>query len=116
MATESKFNSRVDTATNDAPQRLPVNLRSVILGIIGVVFICALTPYNDYALNNTFLIGNFLPIGLLMFFVLFVAVVNAPLWKWAPRHAFGAGELAVALGMVLVSCALPSSGLMRYLP
>ena len=43
-------------------------------------------------------------------------LVNMPLWKFAPRWAFSSGELAVALGMTLVSCTLPSSGLMRYLP
>ena len=47
---------------------------------------------------------------------LFVLVINAPLHRWFPRHALTAGELSIALSMTLVSCALPSSGLMRYFP
>ncbi len=106
----------VATGTISTAARRPVNWRSVLLGLIGVTYICGLTPYNDYAVNNTYLVGNFLPIGLLLFFLLFVLVINAPLSRWTRRWAFSSGEMAVAFGMALVSCALPSSGLMRYLP
>ncbi len=90
--------------------------RSAVLGLLGVVLICALTPYNDYALNNTFLVGNNLPLGAVMLTFLLTVCVNGPLSRWAPRYALSTGEVAVAFTMVLVSCALPSSGLMRYLP
>src|ERR1700743_1069059 len=95
------------------PQRLPITWRSGLLGLFGVTLICGLTPYNDYALNNTFLVGNNLPIGVVMFSFLFVLLVNAPLHRWWPAHALTAGELSVALSMTLVSCTMPSSGLMR---
>ncbi len=98
------------------PGRSPVSWRSISLGLAGVLIICGVTPYNDYALNNTFLVGNNLPIGVVMLSFLFVLLVNAPLHRWLPRHALSAGELSIALSMTLVSCALPSSGLMRYLP
>lgn len=98
------------------PHRGPVTWRSVLLGLLGVVLICAVTPYNDYALNNTFLIGNNLPIGVIMFTFLFVLCINAPLHRWWPSRALSPGEMGVALSMTLVGCALPSSGLMRYLP
>jgi len=38
-----------------------VTWRSVLLGLVGVVSICALSPYNDWVVSNTFLIGNFMP-------------------------------------------------------
>lgn len=98
------------------PYRRPVNLRSVLLGLLGVVLICGLTAYNDYVVSNTYLVGNFLPIGLLLFMVSFILLINTPLTRWAPRRAFTTGELGVALCMMLVSCAIPSSGMMRYLP
>jgi hypothetical protein len=100
----------------DAAPRGPVNWRSAGLGLLGVVFICGLTPFNTYIVNNTDLVGNHLPVGLVMFFLLFVLLINAPLRRWWPGRALSSGELAVALGMMLVSCTLPSVGLNRYLP
>ena len=95
-------------------QRSPISLRSILLGLLGVTLICGLTPYNDYALNNTFLIGNNLPLGVMM--LLFaVVLINAPLARWWPDRALSSGEIAIAFTMTLVSCSLPSSGLMRYL-
>lgn len=98
------------------PGRSAINWRSVLLGLVGVVIICGFTPYNDYALNNTAFVGNNLPLGLVVMTFLFVLLVNAPLLRWQPRWAFSSGELAVAFSMALVSCCLPSSGLMRYFP
>jgi hypothetical protein len=94
----------------------PITWRSVLLGLFGVVLICGLTPYNDYALNNTYLVGNNLPLGVVLILFVIAIAVNGPLSKFAPRHALSSGELAVAMSMALVSCALPSSGLMRYFP
>jgi hypothetical protein len=91
-------------------------MRSVALGLIGVVLICSLTAYNDFVVANTYLVGSALPLGLLLYFLIVVLFVNAPLHRWWPRRAFSSGELAVALVMVLVGCGLPSTGLMRYLP
>ncbi len=96
--------------------RKAVNGRSVVLGLAGVCLICGLTPFNNYVLRNTDFVGNHLPASLLIFFLLFVLLLNAALHRWRPRAALGGHELAVALGMALVGCALPSVGLMRYLP
>jgi hypothetical protein len=93
-----------------------ITWRSILLGLCGVAFICGLTPYNDYALNNTFLVGNNLPLGAIMLLFLFTLLVNGPLSRSVPKYAFSSGELTVAFSMTLVSCALPSSGLMRYFP
>jgi len=88
----------------------------VLLGLAGVAVICGLTPYNDYALGNTYLVGNNLPLGVVLLAFVFVVAVNGPLCRWWPRWSLSSGELAVAFSMTLVSCALPSSGLMRYFP
>lgn len=97
-------------------QRPAINARSIALGLAGVLLIAALTPFNDYALNNTFLIGSNLPLGLVVLLVGFVVLINGPLSRMRSRHAFSSGEIAVAVAMVLAGCAVPSSGLMRYLP
>lgn len=98
------------------PKPRAVTLRSVLLGLIGVILICGFTPYNDFAVANTFAIGNFLPILLVLFVIVVVLAINLPLRLVAPRVALREGELAVVVAMLLVSCSLPSSGLMRYLP
>ncbi|HLL87847.1 MAG TPA: DUF6785 family protein [Tepidisphaeraceae bacterium] len=97
------------------PQRA-VTWRSVLLGLTGVVTICSLSFYNDFALNNTFLVGNNLPLGVVLLTFLFVVFVNGPLSRFAPRHALSGGELCVAFSMTLVACCLPGSGLWRYFP
>jgi hypothetical protein len=93
-----------------------VTLRSILLGLLGVVFICGLAPYNDWAVSNTFMIGNFLPIGLVLVLLVLVLLVNGLLRAVAPTHMIREAELAVITAMLLASCSLPSSGLMRYLP
>lgn len=93
-----------------------ISWRSVSVGLIGVLFLCGLSPYNDMIVNNTFLVGNFMPVGMLLFFLLVVMLVNAPLNRWKPAWALSTRELIVAMSMTLVSCGLPGAGVMRYLP
>ena len=99
-----------------ARERPAVSGRSVLLGLTLSAALCAATPYNNFVLNNTKLVGSFLPLGLLLFFAAFLTLVNGPLHRFAPRHALSRGELGVALAMTLLACTVASSGLMRYLP
>jgi hypothetical protein len=101
---------------DSAARRSPISLRAILLGIFGIVLICGFTPYNDHALNNTFLVGNNLPLGVVMIVFATSVLINAPLSRFAPRYAITSGEMVVAFSMMLVSCGLPSSGLMRYFP
>jgi len=101
---------------DDEPVPRAVTLRSVLVGLLGVLLLCGLSPYNDFAMSNTMLVGNFLPIGFVLVILTIVFVVNAPLYRFAPRLALREGELAVIAAMILSACAVPSSGLMRYLP
>jgi hypothetical protein len=93
----------------------PVTFRSVAIGLCGVVLICAITPFNNYVANNTDIIGSALPTGVVVALLL-ATVVNGVLSRVLPRAALSVGEMALALSMVLVACALPAVGLMRYLP
>jgi hypothetical protein len=93
-----------------------ITWRSVLLGLAGTILICALTPYNDYVLGNTYIVGNNLPLGVVVLAFGVAVCVNAPLSRFAPRHALTSGELGVAMAMVLGGCALPSNAWMRYWP
>lgn len=93
-----------------------VTWRSVALGLLGVCLIALLTPYNNYVLQNTDLVGCYLPTGLLLFIGALVLLVNPALSWLRPGREITRGELAVIMGMLLVASAIPAGGLMRYLP
>jgi len=114
IANEASQTDRLDLLNRR--RRTPVNWRSVSLGLLGVILIGALTAYNDFAINNTYLIGTYLPVGVVLLLLFLILGINVPLFRFAPRQAIDSGELTVITAMMLVSCALPASGLMRYLP
>jgi hypothetical protein len=97
-----------------ASPRYRLRWRGVALGLAGVAIICGLTPFNDLALNNTPLVGNNLPLGVVLLLFFMTLLLNGPLLRWAPRYAFSPADIVLAVAMTSVSCALPSSGLMRY--
>ena len=103
-----------ETASGKQTERA-ITFRSLLVGTLCVIAVCAGTPVNDLILSDTSLVAGFLPLAavLLTFFV--VVCVNAPLHRWAPRHALRRGELAIVLLMTLVSCGIPNWGLMRFL-
>src|SRR4051794_12691396 len=89
-----------------------VTLRSVVIGSLIVAVTCALTPYNDYVVANTFLVGSYLPLVMVLaFFVL--ALMNATMLWLAPKSALSTREMAVVMLMTLVGCSIPSQGLLR---
>src|SRR3712207_8702116 len=55
--------------------------------LLGTVLICAFTPYNDYVLRNTYIVGNNLPLGAVVLTFLLAVLVNGPLSKWADRKS-----------------------------
>ena len=105
--------------SRSTPQRL-VTLRALVAGVAGVLFVNILTPFNDYLKapdkDNTSMVGTALPIAMVLYVLFLVLAVNGPLRRWRPRWALRQGELAVAIAMTLVSCAIPGSALMKYVP
>jgi hypothetical protein len=92
-----------------------ITLRSVAIGLLGGALIGWIAPYNDFVLNNTYLIGNSLPVVVVMSAFVLAVLVNAPLLHFAPRYALTSGELTCVLAMLLAASAVPGSGLLRYL-
>ncbi len=83
--------------------------RAVILGLAGAASICGLSYINDQILQQTYLVGNNMPVAVYGVLIVFVAVVN-PLLR---RRGFSGGELAVILALSLAACCVPGSGLLR---
>ncbi len=99
--------TRQPTLGPDRPNRpFSVTGRAGLLGIGLSLLMAVLTPFNDYIAHNTFLIGNHLPLFVVFVITLLCVVVNPLLGRRRLRQ----GELIVAVGMMLLSCALPSSG------
>ena len=92
-----------------------MTFRSVIIGLLGVAFVSSYTYFNDWIMRQTMFVGNFMPISVYGFLVLFLAFLY-PLWqKLTRRGALTRAELAVILVLVLAACAIPGSNLLRLL-
>ncbi len=97
------------------PPGRSITARSLTIGTLMVGLVCGVTPYNDYVVSNTMMVGFFLPVIVVLLMVGLVVLVNAPLHRFAPKHALSTGELGVILAMTLVSCGIPGQGMMRTL-
>ncbi len=90
-----------------------MTVRSVILGLLGAAFVCSYTYFNDWIMRQTMFVGNFMPISVYGLLVLFLAVAYPILSRINRRLALRRSELAVILVLVLASCAIPGSNLLR---
>jgi len=97
--------------------------RAFIIGLLAVVLIAYITPYNDFQHGNTYITGCHFPPG--PFFILLVITLLLNLLiKWVQRlaglargaktWALRRSELMLIWCMMLVSSTVPSSGLMRF--
>ena len=91
-------------------------LKSVLLGLVGGLFISACAYPNDYLVRSNLFVGNHLPVA--VFFLLFVfCVCVRPLLSFLPpAFRFTNRELTVSVIVMLAACSLPTSSLMRYFP
>lgn len=90
-----------------------ITWRSLGLGLLLALTIAVVTPFNDNVVNNSFIVGSYLPPVVTLAVFAFVLLVNGPLHKFAPRLALSPGELAIAMAMGLIACSVPSQGLFR---
>ncbi len=86
-----------------------------ILGFTGSAAIALATPFNDYLLINTPLVGNFMPVGVILL-LLGLILANGLISRLGWRAALTGLEMAVVLTLWLSACAVAGAGLMRWLP
>lgn len=87
----------------------------MLVGLALSIVIAVVTPYNDYVVDGSFIVGSYFPPIVALCMLAIVLLVNGPLHKFAPRFALAPGELAVVMAMALISCSAPSQGLLRQL-
>lgn len=96
-----------------APARA-FTFRSITVGTLAVIAICSIATFNDHVVVNSFLIGSYLPLALVLLLFGLVIVVNGVLHALAPRRAISSPELSVILLMALLGCSIPCQGLFRF--
>jgi len=89
--------------------------RAFIIGLLAVILIAALTPFNDFLHGNTYITGNHFPPG--PFFLLLVLTLGVNvLFKLVRRSwALKRSELMLVWCMMIAASTVPASGLMRFL-
>ena len=93
-----------------SPKPYSLTSRSVLIGLLGVIIQCLVTPYNDFLVGITYLAGNHLPIAVVFSLTVLILVVNV----LQVRYAIECGR-AIIWGVMLVASGIPSSRLMCYL-
>ncbi len=98
-------------------RRPKIRFSAILVGLFLVGAICAITPYNNYFLENSKISGNHLPVGSIFGLLLLVFVVNLPLrlLTRSSRFSFSALELTVIWMMLIVAVGIPSMGLLQFL-
>lgn len=91
-----------------------ITWRSVSLGMALAATLCALTPYNDYVVGNTYIAGNHFPIGAVAVLLL-LSLLNFLLHRLRGRPLLSTRETAVIYIIIMLTSGIPSSGLLRYL-
>lgn len=99
------------------PRRPKIRFSAILVGLLLVGTMCAITPYNNYFLENSRIAGNHLPVGSIFGLLLLVFVVNLPLrfLTRSNRFSFSALELTVIWMMIIVAVGIPSMGLLQFL-
>ena len=119
LNTHQKFDSddgRIGARTQ-ALKNQKIRFPAILVGLLLIGVMCAITPYNNYFLQNTKIAGNHLPVGSIFGLLILVFLVNVPLRKLMRngRFAFSALELTVVWMMLIVAVGIPSMGLLQFL-
>lgn len=86
--------------------------RAIAIGLFGVVFVSAVTFFNDKVIDSTNLIGHYVPVA-----VFGPLLVMSLLWFGVLRRdgTFLTGrDLSVAAALMLFICFIPGRGMMHY--
>ncbi len=92
-----------------------MSTRSILIGLAFVLILCAITPYNNFYLQNSSISNNHLPVGAVFALLFLVMVINIPLRKLKERFALTPAELATVWIMLIVSLSIPSLGFLNTL-
>ncbi len=87
-----------------------MTIRSVIFGLLGAVFIAAVTYLNDHVWMLSQIVTGHLPVFVFGLLVVLVLGVNPLLFAINPNWRLRPKELAVGMMLMLTVCSIPSYG------
>ena len=90
-----------------------LTIRAIVLGLLGAAFIGATGYFNDIVMNQTPIYTSYMPLFIYGSLIIFVVALNPLLKKISRRAAFGGGELALAIAIMLPSCYVSSRALIH---
>lgn len=91
-------------------------LVSFVVGLLLCIGIWVAVPYNNFALNNSFISDSYLPEVLVLSFAGLVLVVNPLLRRYLPGAVLERRHLLLICIMMMFAAILPSNGLLRFFP
>ena len=90
-----------------------MTFRAILIGFFGTAFICGFSYFNNYIIQQTFLVGNNMPITVYGALLILVIMINPLLYRYMKKHSFSAKEIVVMMTITLAACVVPGAGLMR---
>ncbi|MDT8390598.1 MAG: DUF6785 family protein [Lentisphaeria bacterium] len=87
-----------------------------LIGLVLCVGLWVVVPYNNFALNNSFVSDGYLPEIVMLFLACVVLVINPLLRRFAPPLRIPHGHVVLLTGMLLFAAVIPSNGLFRFFP
>ena len=88
--------------------------RSLVIALIFAAVLSGVAFFNDQVAQNTYIIGNYLPIGVFGPLILFTLLINPLLRRLKRGAAFRAAELAGLLAVLLFACYPMGRGFIHY--
>jgi hypothetical protein len=106
--------SDTHTQTDGSARRLA---GPVVAGAVLLAALVAITPYNDYFVQGSYMASHHVPVAATFVLFLLCLAVNPLLRRLGRRGAVGISTRGLCLiwAMLAISSGIPSSGLMRFL-
>lgn len=87
-----------------------------LIGLLLCVGLWVAVPYNNFALNNSFVSDGYLPEIVMLCLACLVLIINPLLRRFVPSFQIPHGHMVLLASMLLFAAVIPSNGLFRFFP
>jgi len=104
---------RVEADGSVADRGRGMTFRALALGVLFALLLALGGHFNDHYMQQTYAVGNFLPISVIGLLLVLVLVVRPLSGLFFRRRAFSGAEVALIILLPLAVCVVPGSGFLR---